>query len=361
MIHAGHAAVIHAGHSAHVRHGQARRLTQLGNVRFQALFRSQRCPGIARTTHGLSEDGVGPRLPGADNHIVGFRHADPEFVDIDRLHVIAVCLHDRHIQAGNPDVEIRHRRGVDETQPDALPRLKEAGPVLLRPLAVDQAGKALQVLDIRFHHAHVTPGYPVPDRIHQTVLGHVREKLTHRLLLPVVVVGDHFQVAHDAVAGMRVFVSQLNDVLTVVTERLTPFGFDNNGTVGTVGLLEAGMTVKPVGTRLLNGKPVGKGFTRPDARETDTGHAILIEGEDQSVPVNGGHLIKVIGHIDGNLFAFPEAQNRPGRFAVVADTRFDKVAGIDFYPIHCQVVFPRQADHRQQQAYKARQKVCLHG
>ena len=361
MVHARHATVVHTGHAAHIGHGQARRLTQLGNGGFHSFFRSQRCSCIARTAHGLSEDGVGLRLPGADNHIVGFCHADPEFGDIDRLYVIAVCLHNRHIQAGNPNVKIRHRRGVDETQPDALPRFEEAGPVLLRPLAVDQTGKALQVLDIRFHHAHVTPGHPVPDRIHQAIFRNVRKKLTHRLLLAVVVIGYHFQVPHDAVTGVRVFVGQLNHVLTVVTERLTPLGFDDNGTVSTVRLLEAGVAVKPVGTRLLDGKLVGKGFSRLDSGETDTGHAVLIEGKDQPVPVNGGHLIEVIGHIDGNLFAFPEAQNRPGGFAIVADTRFDKVAGIDFYPIDCEAVFPCQADHRQQQSRNACQKGCVHG
>ena len=280
MIHSGHAAMVHAGHTAHVSHGQARRFAQLRHGRFHTLFRGQCCPGIARTSHGFGKNGVRLLILRAHNHVVGFGHTNPEFVHVNRLNVVAIGLDHGHIKTGDSDIEIGHRGRVDKTQPDTLPRLKESGPVLVRPLTVDQARKALHILNVRFHHAHIAPGHAVPNGVHQTVFGRVRKKLPHGLLLTVVVIRHHLQVPHDAVAGVRVFVGQLNHVFAIVPERLTPLGFDNDGSVSAVRLLETRVAVKPISARLLDREFVGKGFPWLDARETDAGHAVLVEREN---------------------------------------------------------------------------------
>ncbi len=198
--------MVHTGHTAHISHSQAGRFTQLRHERFHTLFWGQCRSGIARTPHGFGEDGVGLLTFRADDHIVGFRHTDPELVHTNRLNVVAISLHNGHVQTGDPDIKVSHRRGVDETQPNAFARLKKPSPVLIRPFTVDQPCKTLQVLDIRFHHPHATPGHTVPNGVHQAVLGHVREKLSDSLLLAVVVVRHHLQVTHDAITGVRVLI-----------------------------------------------------------------------------------------------------------------------------------------------------------
>ena len=208
----------------------------------------------------------------------------------------------------------------------------------------------MHVFDVCFHHAHATPGHAIPNCVHKTVLGHIREKLAHGLLIAVVIISHHFQVAHDAITGMRVFVGQLDDVFAVVTERFTPLGFDNDGTVGAIRLLKTRVAVEPVGARLLDGKFVGKGFTRLDARETDTWYSILIERKDQTVPVNGRHLIQIVGHVDPDVFAFFEAHHRPRRYAIVSNAFFHEIASINFYPVDRQVVLTSHNHGWHQQA-----------
>jgi len=72
--------------------------------------------------------------------------------------------------------------------------------------------------------------------------------------------------------------------------------------------------VKPVGARLLDGELVGKGFPWLDARETDPRNAVLIKRQDQAVPVNGGRLVEVVGHVDRDILTFLETHDRSGDF-----------------------------------------------
>ena len=70
---------------------------------------------------------------------------------------------------------------------------------------------------------------------------------------------------------------------------------------------------------------------RLDAVVTDRGHAILLIGQDQAVPVDGRRFRKVVLHVDRDLFAFLEAQDRARRGTVIAYAILDEVAGIDFH------------------------------
>ncbi|MNS31470.1 hypothetical protein D3C72_635270 [compost metagenome] len=139
MIHARHGAVIHPAH-AHVLHGQVGNLAQRRDLSRHAQTRGQGGAAHARTVDGFRHDGIGAVLGGADDDVIGFGHRDLELVDLDRADVLAVGLHHGHGQTRNADVEDRHGRGVDDAQTHPLAGPEQAGPVLLRAVAVDQIG-----------------------------------------------------------------------------------------------------------------------------------------------------------------------------------------------------------------------------
>ena len=56
-------------------------------------------------------------------------------------------------------------------------------------------------------------------------------------------------------------------------------------------------------------------------------HTVLVKRKDQAVPVNGRHLIQVVGHVDPDVFTFLEAQHRSRRCAVVSNAFLHKIAG----------------------------------
>ncbi len=127
---------------------------------------------------------------------------------------------------------------------------------------------------------------------------------------------------------MGMAVGQLDHIFAVIAERLPLFRLDDNGPIGTVRLLKARMAVKPVGARLFDGKLIGECLARLDAIVTNGRHAVLLVGQDQAVPMHGGHDIKVIGHVDGDVLTFIETQDRARRGAVVADALLLKIAGV---------------------------------
>ena len=143
---------------------------------------------------------------GSNNHIEGFRNANTKFLDAYGLNVVAVRLNNCHFQSGNTDIKVRHRRGVDKAQPDPLTWLENSSPVLLWALTVYEACKALQVFDIRFHHAHIAPRQAIFKSTHKPIFRRVGKKLPNRLLLAVVVIRHHFEIAHDPVASVRMLV-----------------------------------------------------------------------------------------------------------------------------------------------------------
>ena len=98
--------------------------------------------------------------------VVGLGDADLELVDGDRPHILAVGLHDRHRQAGDADVEVGLRRGVDDPQPHALAGREQAGPVVERAEAVDGevVGRAGDVGDVGRVHPHLAPIPGAPSR-----------------------------------------------------------------------------------------------------------------------------------------------------------------------------------------------------
>ena len=170
---------------AHVRHRAQRALAQRRHGGHHAQARRQRAGRVATAVHGFGKHRVGAILQRGDDDVVGLGHGDLQLVGLDRLHVLAVGLHHRHRQTRNAQVEVGHRRRVDEAQAHPLTGTEQAGPVAGRVLAVHQVrvGVARHVGDIRRAHAHLLPGKPLPPLP-------LRRHLRQGLLLEVVVVAD---------------------------------------------------------------------------------------------------------------------------------------------------------------------------
>ncbi len=108
MIHRGHVA------HAHVLHRRERASAQRRNRSDHPDARRERGARHAGPVPGLGDERVGDGRGGFDDHVIGFGDRDLELVDRDGAHVLAIGLHDRHLQSRNTDVEIGHRRGVDD-------------------------------------------------------------------------------------------------------------------------------------------------------------------------------------------------------------------------------------------------------
>lgn len=79
-----------------------------------ALPRRERCPSHSRSVDRFSDQSEGAILRRPDDHVEGLRDSDLELVDLDGAHVLPVGLDDAHLQAGDANIERRHRGGVDE-------------------------------------------------------------------------------------------------------------------------------------------------------------------------------------------------------------------------------------------------------
>ena len=106
---------------------------------------------------------------------------------------------------------------------------------------------------------------------------------------------------------MRVLVGQLHDIIAIGSDPLAATRLDHDRPVGTIGFLKARVAMKPVSARLFDREPVGEGFTRSNTAKADAGDAVLVEGQNQSVPMNRGGLAEVVGHIDGDFLALLES------------------------------------------------------
>ena len=112
----------------------------------------------AGTVDRFRHEAVGA-VAGRHDHVE--RLGDPylELVHFDGPDVLAIGLHDRHRQVRDSDVEVGLRRGVDDAQPNPLPRPEETRPVVIRPKAIDQegVGRTRDVRDVRRVHPHLPP------------------------------------------------------------------------------------------------------------------------------------------------------------------------------------------------------------
>ncbi|MNJ36596.1 hypothetical protein D3C77_313900 [compost metagenome] len=313
VIHPGHGAVIHAAHP-HVGHGQVRHLAERRNLRRHAQARRQRRAAHARAVDGFGDDGVGPVLGRTDDDVIGLGHRDLELVHLDRPDVLAVGLHHGHGQARDADVEDRHRRGVDDAQAHSLAGPEQAGPVLLRAVAVDQIGigRAVDVQDVARVHPHPAPHPPLGQAHPVRAVQQARQCG----LLMIEVAGALLQLGQDLVRMKEAPVRQDQDVLAVITDRIDARRVDDDGTIMADRFLQARMAVIPVGARLLQRELIDEGLARLDAGEADPRHPVHLERQQQAVPVDRRVLVQRVGHRQAHVLALAHPQQGRGQEAV---------------------------------------------
>ena len=143
----------------HVLHGQQRTRVAGRHRRGQAVAHGQGAAGKAGAAHVLGEDRVGVLAGGLDDHVEGLGRGDAQFLHRHRVHVLAVGGDHGHLQAGDADVEMGHRTGVDQAQQQLLAGAEQAGPVAGRRLAVEQVGvgMSVDVGDVAGRHPHPSP------------------------------------------------------------------------------------------------------------------------------------------------------------------------------------------------------------
>src|SRR5690625_577160 len=133
MIHALHlsmapttlVAMIHCSHTAaHCAHHVAHRVQPFRRINgryrcFKTCPCSQRTASVAGAVHGLCKNGISVvfRL---HQYIVGFAWAEAELVDSHRLHIDAIGLNNRQLQARDAHIIKAVGGTIDKPQPDAL-------------------------------------------------------------------------------------------------------------------------------------------------------------------------------------------------------------------------------------------------
>ncbi len=227
-----HGAVVHAAH-AHVVHADQRARIGRRHRRAKPFGQRQGAAGVAAAVHGLGEEGIGALAARFDDHVVGLGHGDAQLVDADRLDVLSVGGHHGHLQAGNADVEIAHRRGVDEAQAELFAGAEQAGPVAVRRLSVEQVGigVAADVGEIGGTHLHLGPHLAVGQGRGPAVGADVVDEVADGALVEVVVVGLLLQLGEDALRLLVRPVAEQHHVVAVVAERFRLAGVDHQGAV----------------------------------------------------------------------------------------------------------------------------------
>ena len=139
-------------------------------------------------------------------------------------HILAVGLHHGHRQARDANVEDGHGRGVDDAQPHPLAGPEQAGPVLLRPMAVDQigVGRSADVEDVARVHPHLAPHAPFLQA-HAVLAG---EEARQGRALPVEVAGALLQLVEDFVRMHEAPVGEHDYMFTVIGDRIGRGGID---------------------------------------------------------------------------------------------------------------------------------------
>jgi hypothetical protein len=171
-------------------------------------------------------------------------------------HVLSVHGDYGHLKAWDADVEVRHRRPIDEAQPDALARPEHSRPVDSRRGAVHQirVGVAGDVGEIGRVHAHLAPRFPIGHCAAKPELADVTKEVTNRTAVKVVVVRLLLQFCEDALRLLVRPVSEHHHVLAVVAEGLRILWLDYQRAVHTELLLKGRVAVVPVRATLSDWK-----------------------------------------------------------------------------------------------------------
>jgi hypothetical protein len=243
---------------AHVGHRQHWTRVERGHGGAQSGSHGERAGGVAGPIHRLREDGVGLGGGGLDDHVVGFRHRDAELIHRHGMHRQPVGRHHRHGQPRDADVEVRHRRPVDDPQAHAFARREQAGPVGGRWQAVHQVGVggAGDIGEVGGAHPHPRPLAAFGERRAQPVATDIAQEGAERALPEVVGVGLLLEGAEDTPRVLVRPVGQHHHVLAVVGERLALTRLDDQRAIDAALFLEARVAVVPVGAALPRREPI---------------------------------------------------------------------------------------------------------
>ena len=94
------------------------------------------------------------------------------------------------------------------------------------------------------------------------------------------------ELGHDAVRVAGRELAQQQHIVAVRPDRVGPGGVDDERAVMAGLLLKARMAVPPIGAGLADGEFVSEALAGSDAGEGDAGDAVILEGEEEAVPVD---------------------------------------------------------------------------
>ena len=303
---------------AHVTHGNQWARVRAWYQCTQPFLYRKGAARIASAVHGLCKHGIRLFAVWFDDHVVGLGHGDTELVDADRFYVQTIGRNHSHLQAWDAHIEVRHGRGIDETQTNLLARFEYAGPVAIRCLAVHQVGVgvATDVGEISRAHLHYGPHLTVGYGGGPTHLAYVIDEVTNGAFVLVVVVRLFLELGQYPRWIFIRPVAQQHDVITVVTEGLGLLGIDDQRAVYAELLLEPRMAVIPVGAVLVDLELVLIHAVRGDAMEAQARNTIHVRRQDDAVPMDGGVLLEAVAHAQCDGIAFAPTKNRPRERAV---------------------------------------------
>ncbi len=305
------AAVSVMGHT-HIGMGKHRERVEGGDLGGEGRIRRQGAPGIAAAVDGLGKQAPGAVVRGRDDHVVGLGGAEAELVHGHRLDGLAIRGHHGHRQARDAHVEKCHGRGIDEPQAHLFAPLEQSGPALGRGLAVHQEGVGVagDVGDVPVAHPHPVPHRPLAPGSGRALVADIPPQISGGAGIDVVVVTGFFQGGEYLRRIVITPVRQHHDIVPVRRVGIGFPGVDDDGAVQPGLLLKAGVAVVPVGAALPDVESILEGFARPDARETQAGHAVHRGRQNQPVPVDRGVFRQPVGDPQGDPLALPPAQDR---------------------------------------------------
>ena len=297
----------------HVGHAQQRAAVQCRHPRGQAGAGGQGAAGKAGAAHVLGKHGEGV-LPGRlDDHIKGLGGGNAQLVHADRVHVLAIGGDHGQLQPGDADVEMGHRRAVDQAQQHALTGAEQPGPVRARGVAVEQVGVGIgvDVGKVGRRHPHPRPLRALGQGRAQAIAAGIAYQLAQRLLVGVVV---HGHLLHPPVQRGPIQVGPVREqqhVFAVEAVGRWCDRVDHDRPVQPGLFLEQRMAVVPVGAVLPELEAVVVGLARGDAVKAQPRHAVHVGRQQQAVPVDRADVIaQRVVHVQVDGLALAPAQDR---------------------------------------------------
>ncbi len=144
---------------AHVGHREQWSRVKPRHLSLHSRAWRERAERVSRTIYGLRKYRVGTIVSWLDDDVVHLGCANAKLINRHGLDVLTVCRNHDHLQARNANVEIRHRRAIDDSQPDSLAALEQSRPIACGSDAIHQVrvGIGRDVCNVGGAHPHISP------------------------------------------------------------------------------------------------------------------------------------------------------------------------------------------------------------